>query len=52
MMLLTGDLPDAFAFDVEGPANLLFLVHFKHPSPPVSEVSSSIPDSPDQAGVF
>jgi hypothetical protein len=52
MAPLPGDLPYTFAFYEEGPANLFFLVHVKHPFPPISEVSSSIPDSPDPVGVF
>ncbi|MFC2032414.1 hypothetical protein ACFLUS_03505 [Chloroflexota bacterium] len=51
-----GDAPGRsgviFTFNEEVPANLLFLVHVKHLFPPVSEVSSSIPDSPDPVGVF
>jgi hypothetical protein len=47
-----GNLAYTFSFNEEGPSNMLFLVHFKHPFPPISEVSFSIPDSPDQVGVF
>jgi len=42
----------AFAFDEEGPAYFFFLVHSKHPFPPVTGFSSSIPDSPRQVGGF
>ena len=52
MMPLPGDLAYTFAFDVEGPANLLFLVHVKHLFPPVTGFSPSIPDSPVQVGGF
>jgi len=52
MVTLPGNLAYTFAFNEEGPANLFFLVHVKHSFPPVSEVSSSLPDFPDPVGVF
>jgi hypothetical protein len=36
----------AFAFNEEGPADFFFPVHSKHPFPPVTGFSSSIPDYP------
>jgi len=52
MVPLPGDLAYTFAFNKEGPANLLFLVHFKHLFPPVTGFLSSIPDSSGLVGVF
>jgi len=52
MMPLPGDLAYTLAFNEEGPANLLFLVHFKHLFPPVTSFLSSIPDSTGPVGVF
>jgi len=52
MVPLPGNLAYTLAFDEEGPANLLFLVHFKHLFPPVTGFPSSIPDSPGLVGVF
>jgi len=52
VVTLPSDLAYTLAFDEEGPANLFFLVHVKHLFPPISEVSSSIPDSPGPVGVF
>jgi hypothetical protein len=52
MMPLPGDLSYTIAFNEESPANLLFLVHFKHPFPPVTGFLSSIPDSTGPVGVF
>jgi hypothetical protein len=34
----------ALAFDEEGPADFFFLVHSKHPIPPATGFSPSIPD--------
>jgi hypothetical protein len=47
-----GDLAYTLAFNEEGPANLLFLVHFKHLFPPVTGFISSIPVSTSLVGVF
>ncbi|MGR3296188.1 MAG: hypothetical protein ACUZ8A_08190 [Candidatus Bathyanammoxibius sp.] len=52
VVTLPRHLAYTFAFDQEGPANLFFLVHVKHLFPPVSEVSSSIPDYPDPVDGF
>ena len=52
VVTLLRDLSYTLAFDEEDPANLFFLIHVKHLFPPVSEVSSSIPDSPDPVGGF
>ena len=52
MVSLPGDLTYTLALNKEGPANLLFLVHFKHLFPPVTGFLSSIPDSTSPVGVF
>ena len=52
MVPLPGNLPYTLAFNEEGPSDLLFLVHFKHPFPPVTGFLSSIPDSTGPVGVF
>jgi hypothetical protein len=52
MVSFPGDLAYTFAFNEEGPSDLLFLVHFKHPFPPVTGFLSSIPDSTGLVGVF
>jgi hypothetical protein len=52
MVPLPGNPAYAFTIDKEGSANLFFLVHFKHPFPPVTGFLSSIPDSTGLVGVF
>jgi hypothetical protein len=52
MVTFPSNLTYTFTFNEKGPANLLSLVHFKHPFPPVTGFLSSIPDSIGLVGAF